>query len=186
MFKLSSQTFIFSMGLLVLSMSPGKLTTDFDESPTHWESEDSDSDSVSKSLDFSWLLRGLWGFLSFFLSSGLNYLSAYSQRYPNLLWVKMKFTNHNFFCFTKFISSSGTFISFNNLQTFRKQFYFYYICIIRGTLTSWNARIISKTTSIIFLRAFPAWTLIILNLFITHFYYNNYLGHNKVCYNRMK
>ena len=85
----------------------------------------------------------------------------------------MKFTNHDFFCFTKFISSFSAPISFNNLQSFLTQCWifwqfkkcntsFYSICITKGTLTSWNATIISKTTSIRrFLMTFLTWILII-------------------------
>ena len=54
----------------MLSMSSGNSTTEFDTSPKHSELED--LESVSNSLDVSWLLHGLRGFLSYFFSSGLN------------------------------------------------------------------------------------------------------------------
>ena len=54
----------------MLPMSSAKPMTEFDVSPKHWKSED--SDSVSNSLDVSWLLSGLGGFLSYFFPSGLN------------------------------------------------------------------------------------------------------------------
>ena len=74
MFNLAPQTFIFSkeftcVVFILLSMSISS-RTEFGTSPKHWESED--SDSLSNSLDVSWLLRDLGGFLSFFFSSVLH------------------------------------------------------------------------------------------------------------------
>ena len=80
------------------------------------------------------------------------------------------------FCFTKFISYFSTPISFNNMQPFLTQCCIFWrfkkcntsfnsICIIRGTLTSWNAILFSKTTSIIFVMTFLAWILIISLLY---------------------
>ena len=51
MFNLAFQTFISARSLLVLSMSSGNSTTEFDASPKHSELED--LESVSNSLEVS-------------------------------------------------------------------------------------------------------------------------------------
>ena len=135
--------------LVVLSMSSGRSTTEFDAPPKHWESEDSFSksrdvscllrgmrgfisffiSSDSKSRDVSCLLRGLGGFLSFFFSSGLNsntdgtlpgtYVFLPIPKDTRICFgLKWNSQTITFFRFTKFISSSSTPISLNNLQPF--------------------------------------------------------------------
>ena len=192
--------FFSARSLLALSMSSGKPTTEFDASPKQWESED----SVSNSLDVFWLLRGLQGFLYSFFSSSLNSNtgSKLSGKYAFLpipkdtqicFWLKWNSQTMTFFVLLN-LSVPPVRPSFSNLQPFHMQCWifwqfkkyntnFYSACIIKGTLTSWNATTIAKTTSIIFLRTFLAWILIYI--FISHFHYNNFLGHTKLCYNRM-